>query len=81
MSDVNNREEYLVSSEQEQEALGLRLKEAREYLGMSQEFVAEQLGVPRASVSTMETGKRKVSSLELKQLARLYKADNPTLFG
>ncbi len=73
MSDINNREEYLVSSEQEQEALGLRLKEAREYLGMSQEFVAEQLGVPRASISTMETSKRKVSSLELKQLARLYK--------
>ncbi len=55
------------------ESLGSRLKEAREYLGLSQEFVAEQLGVPRASVSAIETGRRKVSSLELRDLARLYK--------
>lgn len=53
--------------------LGFRLREAREYLGLSQELVAEQLGVPRASISTMETGKRKVSSLELKKLAALYR--------
>ncbi len=57
----------------ELEQLGARLREAREYLGLSQEFVAERLGVPRASISAMETGKRKVSSLELRDLARLYK--------
>lgn len=73
MSQTDNREDALISPDQEQEILGQRLKEAREYLGLSQEFVAEQLGVPRASMSAMETGKRKVSSLELKQLARLYK--------
>ena len=39
----------------------------------SQEAVAEALGVPRASVSAMESGRRKVSSLELRDLARLYK--------
>lgn len=55
------------------ESLGSRLKEAREYLGLSQEFVAERLGVPRASISAIETGRRKVSSLELRDLARLYK--------
>lgn len=60
-------------SEREQEALGLRLREARDYLGLSQEFVASYLSVPRASISAMETGKRRVSSLELKQLAKLYK--------
>lgn len=43
------------------------------YLGLSQEYVADQLNVPRASVSAMESGKRRVSSLELKQLATLYK--------
>jgi transcriptional regulator with XRE-family HTH domain len=55
------------------ERLGARLRDAREYLGLSQEFVAEHLGVPRASVSALEAGKRKVSSLELQALARLYK--------
>ena len=53
--------------------LGQRLREARTYIGLSQEFVAEQLGVPRASVSAMESGKRKVSGLEIKQLGALYK--------
>ncbi len=53
--------------------LGQRLREARTYLGLSQEFVAEQLSVPRASVSAMESGKRKVTGLEIKQLAALYK--------
>lgn len=59
--------------EQEQERLGARLREAREYLGLSQELVADRLGIPRASISAIETGKRKVSSLELRELARLYK--------
>jgi transcriptional regulator with XRE-family HTH domain len=53
-------------------AMGARLRQAREYLGLSQEAVAEALGVPRASVSAMESGRRKVSSLELRNLARLY---------
>lgn len=54
-------------------AMGARLREAREFLGLSQEVVADALGVPRASVSAMESGRRKVSSLELRDLARLYK--------
>jgi transcriptional regulator with XRE-family HTH domain len=53
--------------------MGARLREAREFLGLSQEVVAEALGIPRASVSAMESGRRKVSSLELRDLARLYK--------
>lgn len=61
------------ASQIEQELLARRLRESREYLGLSQEFVAEELNVPRASVSAMENGKRKIGSLELKQLARLYK--------
>ena len=54
-------------------SMGARLRQAREYLGFSQEAVAEALGVPRASVSGMEGGHRKVSSLELRDLARLYR--------
>jgi transcriptional regulator with XRE-family HTH domain len=53
--------------------MGARLRQAREFLGLSQELVAETLGIPRASVSAMESGRRKVSSLELRDLARLYK--------
>ena len=67
-------EEVAVRDEsRDYESLGSRLKEAREYLGLSQEFVAERLRVPRASISAIETGRRKVSSLELRDLARLYK--------
>ena len=58
--------------------MGARLRQAREYLGFSQEEVAETLGVPRASVSAMESGRRKVSSIEIRNLARLYR--RPTEF-
>ena len=57
----------------EQLRLARRLKEAREYLGLSQETVAEKLQVPRASISAFENGRRKVSGLELRKLAALYK--------
>jgi transcriptional regulator with XRE-family HTH domain len=73
MSDMLNQDEQMFPADEEQERLGNRLRESREYLGLSQEFVAEHLGIPRASISAMENGKRKVSSLELKQLARIYK--------
>jgi transcriptional regulator with XRE-family HTH domain len=53
--------------------LGRRLREAREYLGLSQEQVADHLGIPRPSVSTIEAGKRRISFLELKRLADLYR--------
>jgi cytoskeletal protein RodZ len=49
-------------------ALGERLREAREYVGLSQEAVAKALGIPCPSVSSMESGKRKVSMIELQQL-------------
>lgn len=62
-----------MEQDEEQIKLGRRIREAREYLGLSQEFVADQLAIPRPSVSAMETGKRKVGSLELKELARLLK--------
>jgi transcriptional regulator with XRE-family HTH domain len=81
MSDNIERDAAAPSPSEERNILGQRLKEAREYLGLSQEFVADQLGVPRASLSAMETGRRKVSSLELKQLARLYKQTVQYFYG
>lgn len=81
MSDMMQNEVQLPNTEEEQEQLGRRLRDAREYLGLSQEEVAERLKVPRASISAIETGKRKVSSLELKQFARIYKLSTSFLLG
>jgi transcriptional regulator with XRE-family HTH domain len=57
----------------DRKTLGERLREAREYLGFSQDQVATFLGIPRSALSLMETGQRKVDALELKKLAGLYK--------
>jgi len=38
--------------------LGERLKKLREYLGMSQQHVAERTGIPRSAVSDIERGLR-----------------------
>ena len=73
VTNASGADDQIGDTEQEQERLGARLREAREYLGLSQELVADKLGIPRASISAIETGKRKVSSLELRELARLYK--------
>lgn len=56
----------------ELELLGERLRSARDYLGMSQQYVSEMTGIPRSAVSDIERGARRVDSLELKKLARLY---------
>lgn len=52
--------------------LGAKLKEAREYLDLSQDEVARSLDVPRSAISLMEAGQRRVDALELKKLAQLY---------
>jgi len=55
-----------------QEELARRLREAREKAGFTQEQVARALGLVRPVIVQIEAGKRKVSSLELVSLARLY---------
>ncbi len=68
------QDERTLSLDAEQERrLADRIKEAREYLGLSQEFVADHLDIPRASMSAIETAKRKVSGLELQKLSKLLK--------
>lgn len=69
------------SDESEQAALGARLKESREYVGLLQEDVATALGIPRTSVHALEAGKRKVTGLELRRLARLYRRPVGWLLG
>ena len=56
----------------DRQTLGNRLKDAREYLELSQDEVARVLNVPRTAISMMETGQRKVEAIELKKLAELY---------
>jgi transcriptional regulator with XRE-family HTH domain len=60
------------SIEPDRQALGERLKEAREYVGLKQEDVARKLGIPRSALSNVEAGLRKVDALELARLAKLY---------
>lgn len=67
------------------DAEGLRLAERvrteREYLNLKQEQVADVLGVSRAAVSAIETGRRKVSGQELKLLAKLFGVSVDRLLG
>ena len=53
--------------------LARKLREAREYVNLSQQFVAAQTGIPRSAISDIERGTRRVESLELKRLAELYR--------
>lgn len=53
--------------------LGKRFREVREYLGFSQQMVSDRTGIARSAISDIERGTRKVDSLELKKLARLYR--------
>jgi transcriptional regulator with XRE-family HTH domain len=64
--------EKSTSEETESQQLAKRLREVREYLNLSQQFVADKTGIPRSAVSDIERGARKVDSLELRKLARLY---------
>src|SRR5262245_31474721 len=55
-----------------QAELGLRLRQARENCGLSQQVAADTIGAPRTTITHIEAGNRTVSSLELTKLARLY---------
>ncbi|WP_082100143.1 helix-turn-helix domain-containing protein [Anaeromyxobacter sp. PSR-1] len=56
----------------DRKTLGTRLKEAREYLGLSQEEVSKAVGLTRSAISLLESGQRKVDALELGRFAVLY---------
>jgi transcriptional regulator with XRE-family HTH domain len=68
-----DRDKRTDDKDDDRKTLGERLREAREYLGYSQDQVATFLGVSRSALSLMESGQRKVDALELKKLAGLYK--------
>ena len=56
----------------EADELGRRLRVAREARGLSQQVVADQLGLPRTAITQLEAGNRSVSTLELTRLSQLY---------
>jgi transcriptional regulator with XRE-family HTH domain len=53
--------------------LSERLRRIREYLNFTQQWVSDQTGISRVAISEIERGARKVDSIELKKLARLYR--------
>lgn len=62
-------------AESPQAAIARRLREAREDLGLSQDEVARALGFTRPTVSAIEACKRQVTSVEMREFARLYRRD------
>lgn len=60
-------------------ALCDNLKDARIRMGMSQELVAEQLGISRQAVTKWELGQSKPSAKNLKALADLYQIPSEEL--
>ncbi|MGI9303090.1 MAG: ImmA/IrrE family metallo-endopeptidase [Gammaproteobacteria bacterium] len=56
-----------------QENMIQKLREARKSAGLSQQTVAEALGLPRTAITQIESGNRSISTLELAQLAQLYR--------
>lgn len=68
-------------SDDDRVALGLRLKKAREYLGLSQDEAATALNVPRSAISLAESGKRRVDTIELQKFSKLYHKSISELAG
>jgi transcriptional regulator with XRE-family HTH domain len=65
----------------EAQAVAARLRDAREFLNLSQQFVAEQTGLPRSAISDIERGARRVDMLELKRLAGIYRLPASYFYG
>lgn len=79
MTEEKNRE--APTSADEQIAIGQRLRDARELLGLKQEDTASVLGIPRTSVTSMEMGKRNVTATELVKLSTLYRRSVEWILG
>ena len=82
---VKALKKYIASKEVREEkkavakSLGEALKENRVRCQMTQEFVAETLGVSRQSVSKWETGSSDPNTSNLIALAKLYKVSPEAL--
>lgn len=61
--------------------IAYKLKLAREMAGLSQNQVANFLGLKRPAISEIEAGRRKVSAEELAELSRIYSVSINWLVG
>ena len=61
--------------------IGDRLKQAREYLELTQDEAAKAVGISRPSLSQIENGHRKVDAVELAKFASLYGRSVEVLTG
>lgn len=62
-------------------SIGNRIKALRNAVGMSQERLAELLGVSRPTISQIENGDRKVLAEELKELADIFNTSADSLLN
>ena len=51
--------------------IGKRIAEIREAKGITQESLAQELGIPRTALSRLENGQRDISYAEMKLLAEI----------
>src|SRR5712692_8556261 len=70
----HRREIMMDSLASDQHALNLarKLRSARLEAGLSQDQVAQKVGLGRMAISAIEVGRRRVAGLELKALAGVY---------
>ncbi len=61
--------------------LGARLQEIRRARGLTQQAVAEEMGMARTTVVAVEKGERRLNERELVQFARLYGAKVSDIVG
>lgn len=61
--------------------LGNQLRSVRKQCGLTQQAVADELGIPRSAVANIESGKRAVSTLELTKFARAYDCSAASFLG
>lgn len=54
------------------ETIGERLKEAREYLNLSQNEISQVVGISRSAISLIESNQRKVDAIELAKFSEIY---------
>lgn len=59
--------------DQERRQLAEKLRATREFLGLSQQEAAQAAGLTRLALSSIETGRRRIESVELQAIARVYR--------
>ena len=66
---MNDSPASRTQEEIERQRLGERLREARKYVGLTQEDVAAHLKIQRTALGDIESGQRRVEAIELTRMA------------